>query len=134
MGWVSYFFSGFILVRLPFPLGESFRSMVQQGVSVPGLDASYVSSLSWYFLTLFGFRGLFSIVLGQNNAADDAQLMQQQMQTMQPAAGGLNKDPWSENKQEKIELEITSYEPSLHLAQYRLLGQRGLELLAAAQS
>lgn len=65
MAWVSYFFSGFVLVKLPFPLTDSFKSMLQQGVFIPNLDSSYVSSLSWYFINLFGVRGLLSLFLDQ---------------------------------------------------------------------
>jgi hypothetical protein len=43
---------------------------------VNSLDASYVSSLSLYFICMFGLRGLFSLVLGSNNAANDTRAMQ----------------------------------------------------------
>ncbi|GAB5370016.1 hypothetical protein AAMO2058_001456100 [Amorphochlora amoebiformis] len=80
MGWTSYFFSGFVIVRLPFALTSKFRPMLQRGIQLSSLDVSYVSSLSWYFMLFMGFRGLFSVVLGANNAADHAKLMQQQVQ------------------------------------------------------
>ena len=82
MGWITYFFSGFILVKLPFPLTDRFKQMLQRGVAVGGgLDVSYVSSLSWYFVNLFGLRGLFSCVLGSDSAGlDNAEVMAQQMQ------------------------------------------------------
>lgn len=81
--WVNFFYSGFITAKVPFPLTQRFRGMLQRGVELQSLDVTYVSSLSWYFLNLFGLRGLFSIVLGENTI-DDTQMamqMQQQMAT-----------------------------------------------------
>lgn len=79
MGWISYFFSGFVLVKVPFTLTEGFKQMLQRGVELQTLDVSYVSSLSWYFLVMFGLRGFFQLLLGDNSVPDDTQLMQQQM-------------------------------------------------------
>lgn len=62
--WVSYFFSGFILAKVPFPLTQKFRAMLQRGVDIHNLDVKYVSSLSLYFLVLFGLNGLQSLILG----------------------------------------------------------------------
>ena len=43
--FVSFFFSGFILGRVPFPLSPSFRVMLQRGVDLPsGPRTSTVSS------------------------------------------------------------------------------------------
>ena len=79
MGLVNYFFSGFVLGKIPFPLTPSFKGMLQRGINLTTLDTAYVTSMSWYFLVMFGMRGLYSIVLGANNQTDDTQLMQQQM-------------------------------------------------------
>ena len=65
MSIVSYFFSGVIIARVPFTLPESFRPMLQRGVNLPALDVSYVTSLSMYFLLLFGLRGVVNLVLGE---------------------------------------------------------------------
>ena len=62
--WVSYFFSGFILAKVPFPLTQKFRVMLQRGVEIQNLDVRYVSSLSLYFLVLCGLGGLQSLILG----------------------------------------------------------------------
>eukprot|EP01094_Clydonella_sp_ATCC50884_P000359 TRINITY_DN10281_c0_g1_i1.p1 TRINITY_DN10281_c0_g1~~TRINITY_DN10281_c0_g1_i1.p1 ORF type:complete len:251 (+),score=80.33 TRINITY_DN10281_c0_g1_i1:145-897(+) len=63
MGWVNHFFSGFVVVKLPFPLTLSFRPMLQRGIDLATLDVSYVSALSWYFLNLFGLQGLTSLAI-----------------------------------------------------------------------
>ncbi|KAJ1915974.1 hypothetical protein H4219_004035 [Mycoemilia scoparia] len=76
MGWIQFFFTGFILIRLPFPLGARFKSMLQAGIMTPNMDVSWVSSLSWYFLNLFGLRGVFSLILGGENSADGMRDMQ----------------------------------------------------------
>ena len=103
MGIVNYFFSGFVLGararsrlrpaspsfaraplragagKIPFPLTPSFKGMLQRGIQLATLDTAYVTSMSWYFLVMFGMRGLYSIVLGANSETDDTKIMQQQM-------------------------------------------------------
>jgi len=44
---VGSFFSGFIIAQVPFPLGQKFKSLLQQGLNMQALDPSYVSSMSW---------------------------------------------------------------------------------------
>jgi hypothetical protein len=120
MAWVSYFFSGFVLVRLPFGVGENFKSMLQRGISLNSLDVSYVSSLSWYLIILFGLRGLFSLILGGNNAAaDSTKMMEDQM-----SGGGMQAQPPQQlYNTEKTELEIVDHEWGVPSAEYRLLGE-----------
>ncbi|KAI8867766.1 DUF850-domain-containing protein [Ramicandelaber brevisporus] len=76
MGWINFFFSGFVLIKLPFPLTIRFKSMLQSGIGTPFMDVTWVSSLSWYFLNLFGLRGVFTLLLGEDNAADGMRDMQ----------------------------------------------------------
>lgn len=124
--------------------------MLQRGIQLQNLDPSYVSSLSLYFLTLFGLRGLFSIVLGGDNgtecfqveaneltlyffsiAADDTKLLQQQAATggmmgggpaAMPGLGGMKPDPDKPFKEERTELTIHVHHYTVHLAQFRLIG------------
>ena len=52
---------------LPFPLTPQFKSMLQSGVGTRDLDVRWVSSLSWYFLTLFGLQPVYNFILGSDN-------------------------------------------------------------------
>eukprot|EP01095_Lingulamoeba_sp_RSL-Kostka_P011035 TRINITY_DN409_c0_g1_i1.p1 TRINITY_DN409_c0_g1~~TRINITY_DN409_c0_g1_i1.p1 ORF type:complete len:245 (+),score=62.30 TRINITY_DN409_c0_g1_i1:117-851(+) len=84
LGWVNHFFSGFLIVKLPFPLTLAFKTMLQRGMNIVDLDPSYVSALSWYFLTITGLRGINSLIFGpNNNAVDAASVMNSQMKSMQ---------------------------------------------------
>eukprot|EP00002_Diphylleia_rotans_P014898 TRINITY_DN2893_c0_g1_i1.p1 TRINITY_DN2893_c0_g1~~TRINITY_DN2893_c0_g1_i1.p1 ORF type:complete len:193 (+),score=45.57 TRINITY_DN2893_c0_g1_i1:46-624(+) len=67
MGVISFIFSGFVVVKLPFSLTQSFRSMLQRNIDIPNFDISYVSSMSWYLLNFFGMRGVFSLIVGQES-------------------------------------------------------------------
>lgn len=66
MQGISHFFQGFILLKVPFPLTRGFKMMFQRGLGefTSNLDTSYVSSVSWYFLVMFGLRGFFRMVIG----------------------------------------------------------------------
>jgi len=92
MGIVNYFFSGFVLGKIPFPLTPSFKGMLQRGISLTTLDTAYVTSMSWYFLVMFGMRGLYSIVLGQGAETDDTKMMQAQMGMGQQGQPGQQPD------------------------------------------
>jgi len=75
MGWINFFFQGFVLIKLPFPLTLGFKSMLQRGIETPDMDVRWVSSLSWYFLNFFGLNGLYRLVLGGDNSADSTKDM-----------------------------------------------------------
>lgn len=65
-GLISHFFSGFLIGKVPFPLTQKFRELLQSGVSVASLNVQYISSISLYFLTLFGFSSLYRIILSES--------------------------------------------------------------------
>ena len=57
-------------MKLPFPLTIRFKSMLQSGVATRDLDVRWVSSLSWYFLNLFGLQSAFIFILGNDNGEE----------------------------------------------------------------
>lgn len=111
MGVVNHFFSGFVLVKIPFPLTPSFKSMLQRGIPLASLDVSYVTSLSWYFIVMFGMAGLFQLVLGEGSH-DDTQLMASAMPGMAGPGGGMPGQPVDNSKnyeQEKENLSLIDH-------------------------
>ncbi|KAJ7545146.1 hypothetical protein O6H91_09G109500 [Diphasiastrum complanatum] len=106
--WVNFFFSGFVTAKIPFPLTQRFRAMLQNGIDLSSVDVSYVSSRSWYFLNLFGLRGLFSLILGEENATDDTQRLMQTQMAMQ--MGGLGADPAKALGAEKDGLDLIQHD------------------------
>ncbi|CAL8463545.1 g3079 [Coccomyxa elongata] len=109
--FVSYFFSGFILGKIPFPLSPSFRLMLQRGVDLPSLDVTYFTSLSYYILLLFGLRGVFMLFF-RENTIDETQMYRQQMgmgggaNPMAAMAGG---DPNKALESERAALEMVEH-------------------------
>ena len=63
MKGVSHFLHGFVLVKVPFPLTIGFKHMFQRELDLSTLETSYVSSLSWYFLVMFGLCDFFRMAI-----------------------------------------------------------------------
>ncbi|RHY04105.1 hypothetical protein DYB36_001595 [Aphanomyces astaci] len=100
MGLVGYFFGGFVLRTT--------------------LDVSYVSSLSLYFLIMFGMSGFMSLLLGKGNMNEDAKAMQMQMGM--GAGAGMGFDAPRMYKQERVSLRLHVHEFALEHAEKKLLG------------
>ncbi|KAI9798861.1 MAG: ER membrane complex subunit 3 [Piccolia ochrophora] len=128
MTWVNAFFSGFVIMKLPFPLTVRFKSMLQSGVGTRDLDVRWVSSLSWYFLNLFGLQSVFTFILGNDNAASQ---MTQQMAQMNPAAAtsmfGPGQDPNKLFESEVENLEVVEHRWVLEGVEKRLLQQETIQ-------
>jgi hypothetical protein len=143
MGWINAFFSGYVIsmllpaicgngflltfspVKLPFPLTPQFKQMLQAGVGTRDLDVRWVSSLSWYFLTLFGLQPVYNFILGSKNAANQmAQQMQQGQMGANPMGGA--EDPEKIFRAEGENLEVIDHKYILEGVEERLLAKLGL--------
>merc|ERR1712083_368525 len=129
MMWVNSFFAGFLLVRLPFSVSETFRPLVQRDVMLQPFDCSYVSSLSWYFISFFGLSGLNKLIGQKANQTDDDPDMQGMsamgmppmgaQPQMSPMGGGYDPNPML--KTERNELKIVRHDWMCRDADKKLL-------------
>ena len=121
---VGNLFSGFIIAQIPFPLGQKFKAITQQGLNLQALDPSYVSSMSWCFLLIFGLQGVMSLILGDSEGLDDmAATMMPQAQMMQGGMGGEQKNYTALFKNEKENYEIINYKFKLDDAEDAFLAK-----------
>ncbi|KAH8591989.1 integral membrane protein DUF106-domain-containing protein [Bisporella sp. PMI_857] len=122
MGWINTFFSGFVVIRLPFPLTIKFKSMLQAGVATRDMDPQWMSSISWYVLCIFGLQSVFNYLLGSDNSASQTA---QQMGQMGPGAGanmfGPGQDPDKQFQAEAENLAVQAHHYVLDGVEDRLL-------------
>jgi hypothetical protein len=131
MQGIAYFFQGYVLVKVPLPLTMGFKMMFQRGLDLTTLETSYVSSVSWYFLVMFGLRAFFRLVIEGNS---NGGLPQEQMESYEVQSGlgrtmsgnpMPNKfDPNQMIKMEQENLDITRFKGRLDDAERRLLGKK----------
>ena len=121
--WTQAFFSGFVLVRMPFPLTTRFKQMTQSDLALATLDTSFVSSLSWYMIVLYGIRTLVMLAMGNSSsdAMDEAKMMQMQMGM--GAGASPQWDPNSAYKAERTNYELAQYTDLLAASEQELLKQ-----------
>ncbi|CDR39950.1 CYFA0S04e00826g1_1 [Cyberlindnera fabianii] len=121
MGWVNFFFAGFVLMKLPFPLTLRFKQMLQSGVNTSDLDVRWVSSISWYVIAMLGLNSVSNVLFGDGNMA--SQMMQQQQPMggvpMMPGAGGPKPDKLM--KAEATDIQILPYKHVLENVGDRVL-------------
>ncbi|KAG6362246.1 hypothetical protein INS49_010476 [Diaporthe citri] len=122
MSWINAFFSGYVIMKLPFPLTIKFKSMLQAGVATKDMDPRWMSSISWYFLCIFGLQPVFNFILGSDNAANQ---MAQQMGQMGPQQGqqmfGPGVDPNKQFLGEAENLAVIEHYSVLDSVEDRLL-------------
>jgi ER membrane protein complex subunit 3 len=130
MQGIQHFFSGFVLLKVPFPLTTGFKSMFQKGMmELPDLESSYVSSISWYFLVMYGLRSFFRLAIGDpplEVKEQDMLLTQMGMQMPNPAAAkGQDTDTiikQLKQESENLELLMQDHKSELDSVEKRLLG------------
>lgn len=132
MQGIQHFFSGFILLKVPFPLTAGFKHMFQRGlVELPDLESSYVSSVSWYFLVMYGLRSFFKLAIGEPTL----ELREQEQVALQlgfqnpPNPGAKGQDAESAAKMlrqeaENLELFMADHKSEFDTVEKRLLGKR----------
>ena len=130
---ISFFFSGFVLVKVPFPVTQRFKQMLQRGVDLATLDTSYVSSLSWYFLRMFGLRGFLRVVLGEDPDALDANREMQMQMGMGMGGPGQMFDAPGAFKHEREELAMTQHAWALDDVELTLVGAKVAARVANAR-
>ncbi|KAK4471758.1 hypothetical protein MN116_005157 [Schistosoma mekongi] len=119
--WINWAFSGFLTTKVPFPLTYRFKPMLQRGCeSLTSLDASWVSSASWYFLNIFGLRSMYGLVLGSDNAADHSMVLSD---PQVPAPQGPQ-DMQKAFKTEWEALEVVDHQWALADCETRLLNKQ----------
>nr|XP_028568531.1 ER membrane protein complex subunit 3-like isoform X3 [Podarcis muralis] len=110
-----------LTAKVPFPLTLRFKPMLQRGIRLPSLDPSWVSSASWYFLNVFGLRRVYRLILGEETAAEQNQLLLQD-QFLSPAVP-TPPDPNKAFKAEWEALELVSHHWALQDVEEQLMSQ-----------
>ena len=118
---LGYFFSGFIMAKLPFGLTEKFKVMLHQGFNIPLLDVSFVSSMSLAFLCIYGLQSLHGLLLSANPMDDDLKMMNPQFMAGDAGNPAQPKDYMKLFESEKDSYDLMNYDFVLDKAEEYLI-------------
>lgn len=104
MGWINYFFPGFVIMKLPFTLTTGFKQMLQSDVMTPDLNVRYVSAISWYFINFMGLKPVYSLLVGSESAEELMAQQHQQQQMNFTGPGGPKSDRLFKGEAENIQI------------------------------
>jgi hypothetical protein len=120
MHLISTFFSGFVMAKFPFPLADKFKGMVQRGVDIDYLDGAYATSMSLYFIIMFGLNGVVRLVLGDAEGADSGSSMAMADPSMamlqQQQKGPVDMPKIFKGTAEELQFALDTYQPRLQHA------------------
>lgn len=125
MQGISHFFQGYVLLKVPFPLTNGFKMMFQRGLDLTTLETSYVSSVSWYFLVMFGLRAFFVLAIGDvSQETQEGTIIQASLGNSTVALPpGQKFDASKALRTEADNLEMVRYKSLLDDVEKRLLGK-----------
>jgi len=131
MQGIGYCFQGYVLVKVPVPLTQGFKMMFQRGLDLNTLETSYVSSVSWYFLVMFGLRSFFRLVIESSGGMSKPEHQEGMMMQADfgnslgggpGPPGGANRFDAKKIVQAELEnLELCKYKGTLDGVEQRLL-------------
>lgn len=131
MQGIQHFFSGFILLRVPFALTVGFKNMFQRGVvEMPDLAPAYVSSVSWYFLVMYGLRSFYRLAIGDlplEVKEQDARSQQLGLQVPPPPNVKQDGETMAKNLRQEAEnmtLLLQDFKSEMDSVEKRLLKKR----------
>lgn len=87
--------------------------MLQQGLNVQALDPTYVSSMSWAFLLVYGLNGLMGLILQDQKTIEEMELMASGAGMMQQQNSMQQKNYKLLFKAESENYELINYEYKL---------------------
>ncbi len=114
--------------------------MLQSGVNTKDLDVTWVSSLSWYFLNLFGLQSIYALLLGDDNGKSPHISSTSTLLTLRAAgslrdvnsmgagampAFGPGQDPSKLFEAESENLEVAGWYSVCHGVEDRMLARYG---------
>ena len=100
--------------------------MFQRGLDLSTLETSYVSSVSWYFLVMFGLRAFFRLAIGDvPQETQEAAFLQHTLGTRINAPAGPQKfDATKALNSEADNMEIAKWHGMMNDVEKRLLGTK----------
>lgn len=106
---IGSIFQGFITAQVPFPLGFKFKQMLQQGLMVTALDPTYVSSMSWSFLLVYGLNGILAMIIQDSKTIEEMEMMASGAHMMQGGGQGAQKNYKNLFKGERDAYDLMNY-------------------------